>query len=134
MVYLRKHSFFLIVVFVMDIFSNKFLFFDYNIYQQWLLGIIMAMNGMIIVIPQTWFWTENRIDYKRYKHISYSDVVKKHPWRLLLQYFSVLITAFLPLRSFLLQSLIVSILVCILMTPVYKDYLTNANLFKFMRN
>lgn len=129
MAYLRKHSFYLIVVFILAIFSNKFLFYDLNIYLQWLLGIIMAINGMIIVIPQTWFWTENRIDYKKYRQIKYWTIVKTHPWRLLLQYFSILIVAVLPLRPFWWQSLILATIVCILMTPVYLDYFTNANIF-----
>ncbi len=133
MAYLRKHSFYLIVVFILSIFSKKFLFYDLNIYLQWFLGIIMAINGMIIVIPQTWFWTENRMDYKKYKQIKYWNIVKTHPWRLLLQYFSVLIVAFLPLRPFWWQSLILATIVCILMTPVYLDYFTNANIFNFRK-
>lgn len=43
MSYLRKHSFFLIVVFTLEIFGNGAYFRDLNMFNQWSFSIILTI-------------------------------------------------------------------------------------------
>ncbi|WP_338231818.1 hypothetical protein [Companilactobacillus muriivasis] len=91
MSYLRKHSFFLIVVFAMGIFGNRFYFWDLNMLYQWLFSTALTTVDLFVFIPLMWFWTEKRFDAKQYRKVKYLKVLHNHPYRLLLQYLAIIL-------------------------------------------
>lgn len=131
MKFLKQHAFFLIFIFIVSIMSLKLLYFDLNKTKQWVLSIVLSLNAMLIIIPQTWFWSENGMDYKRYKNIKYLDIVKKHPFRLIVQYMAILIDINAIGRTthfFSIEGILISVVLIVIFTPIYLDYFTNFNL------
>lgn len=132
MTYLRKHLFFLIVFLGLAIIGARFYYLDLSLPSQWLLSILQATIGMITFIPLMWFWTERRWDLKAFRQIKYRDVLRKHPWRLLLQYSIIIVEDLLVTRPSsvpLIFSLVVGVVTAVILTPIYLDYFTNAELF-----
>jgi len=131
MSYLRKHSFFLIVVFALNIFVNKFYFLDLNMFYQWSFSFILAIVDLFVFIPLMWFWTEKRFDAKQYRKIKYLNVLHNHPYRLLLQYLAIILGDLAVSRLSqlpLITVLLVSFITIVILTPVHEDYFTNAHL------
>ncbi|MFC6177019.1 hypothetical protein ACFQAV_09210 [Companilactobacillus huachuanensis] len=136
MSYLHKHSFFLIVVFVIGIYGNRYYFLDLNMFSQWALSIILTILDLLVFIPLMWFWTEKRLEAKQYKSARYSSILRAYPYRLSLQYFVIISTNLAANRLThypLTVILLISLIVLIILTPVYLDYFTNADLFHFSK-
>jgi len=134
--YLRKHSFYLIVIFFLSVASSRFYFLDLSNILQWSLSFLITIDQMIFLIPLLWFWTEYRFDHKEYRKIKYFDVVRNHPVRLLIQYLTILCSSLTLLRMTnypIYIGLLISLILIIIYMPVHKDYLTNANIFHFAK-
>lgn len=131
MSYLRKHSFFLIVVFAMGIFGNRFYFLDLNMLYQWVFSIVLTTVDLFVFIPLMWFWTEKRLDAKQYRKVKYLNVLHSHPYHLLLQYLAIILgdltVSRLPQLP-IITVLLISFITIVILTPVHEDYFTNAHL------
>lgn len=100
-------------------------------FYQWSFRIILTIVDLFVFIPLMWFWTEKRFSAKQYRKIKYLDVFHNHPYRLLLQYMAIILGDLVIYRLSqlpVIAVLLIGLVTIVILTPVYKDYFTEANL------